>query len=228
MDQALLEEYLRKYPSGHFAELAQLQLDRLLAQQGEKKVAIAPQEGNPFTKGSATANTAYRIGDSYQFQVMDPYSKAVQGTVSTEITQITETEVIFSDGRVFDLLGNLLRHRDGRRISASQLQPLEYAIGKRWSSRFTVTFPNGLTSTNDVDGHIATREKITVPAGTFDAFRIEVRGVIVAPKGVLRSELNAWRAPDLVRVPLVREEIRKAGGRTVYAERTELVSFKQA
>ena len=35
-----LEDYLRRYPSGQFSELAQLRLDQVLARQGEKKVRI--------------------------------------------------------------------------------------------------------------------------------------------------------------------------------------------
>src|SRR5262245_515268 len=37
---APLEDYLRRYPSGNFAELAQLELDAVLARQGERKIEI--------------------------------------------------------------------------------------------------------------------------------------------------------------------------------------------
>ena len=36
-----LEEYLRRYPSGEFSELAQLQLDPVLSRQGEKRIEVA-------------------------------------------------------------------------------------------------------------------------------------------------------------------------------------------
>src|SRR6185369_10060646 len=40
-DPAPLESFLRQFPSGPFAELAQLQLDRALAKQGEQRIRIA-------------------------------------------------------------------------------------------------------------------------------------------------------------------------------------------
>ncbi len=58
-----LEDFLRRYPSGRFVELAQLQLDRVLAKMGEKKVEVISAPENPYTKGTATANTAFKIGD---------------------------------------------------------------------------------------------------------------------------------------------------------------------
>ena len=53
------ENYLRQYPSGKFAELAQFRLDTLLEQAGEKRVQLAPSAGNPNTAG--TANTSTRV-----------------------------------------------------------------------------------------------------------------------------------------------------------------------
>src|SRR5689334_16433522 len=46
-----LEEYLRRYPSGRFSELAQVQFDRQLARRGEKKVDAVSAPRNPYTKG---------------------------------------------------------------------------------------------------------------------------------------------------------------------------------
>ncbi|HXD97968.1 MAG TPA: caspase family protein, partial [Candidatus Acidoferrum sp.] len=75
-DPAPLEDYLRRHPSGRFAELAQLQLDRVLARRGERKIRIASAEGNPFTKGSAAANTGWSVGDSYTYRVLDRLTSA--------------------------------------------------------------------------------------------------------------------------------------------------------
>jgi hypothetical protein len=226
-EPAPFEDYLRRYPNGEFSELAQLQLDRVLAKQGEKKIEIAKQEGNPYTKGSGTASTSYKVGDRYSIQVLDPFSKVVQRTFDTEVVRITDDEVQYNDGRIVDLLGNTRATRDGRRFSPNQLSPLEFAVGRRWSTRFTVTTADGHTADSQFDLRIAAREKIAVPAGTFDAFLIDARGVSHFAKGVVRSTVKVWRVPE-IRAPIAREELRTAGGRNVFAERSELVSYKQA
>ena len=47
--------------------------------------------------------------------------------------------MIFNDGKlVLDRLGNAVQLPDGRRYTPRQDQPLEYAVGKKWSTRFIV------------------------------------------------------------------------------------------
>jgi hypothetical protein len=45
-----LEDYLGRFPSGRFAELAQLQLDRVLAKRGERKIEVASAPKNPYIR----------------------------------------------------------------------------------------------------------------------------------------------------------------------------------
>ena len=227
MDQTLLEEYLRKYPSGHFAELAQLELDRLLAQQGEKKVAIAAQEGNPYTKGSAEFDVNYKLGDTYKFQRLDLYTKLVLGTGDQTVEKVTDSDVVFSGGLITDLLGNVKRFPDGRLLSANQNVPTEFAIGKAWTTRFHGKNASGQEAMFEFDYRVTARESITVPAGTFNAFRIDGRGYAGTPQGPLHQENRQWYDPQRVRMPVLRETIRRAGRRVIDAVRIELVSFKQ-
>lgn len=142
-ERAPLEEYLLRYPSGRFSELAQLRLDVVLARQGEKRIEVVSDANNPFSRGSARANTRYQIGDSYTYRSLDGYTKAVQATYTNTIVEITDKEVIYDRGLVTNLLGNRLRAPDGRRFTAGQDAPLEFAVGKRWTTRFYVMPPNG-------------------------------------------------------------------------------------
>src|SRR5262249_54685883 len=169
-----IEEYIRRYPSGRFAEIAQAQLDAILAREGEKKVEVITSAQNPYTLGSATASTKYKVGDSYTYHEMDLYSKVVQGTYTATVTSITEREILYNNGRIVtDLLGNPVRARDGREYSPNQIAPLELKVGKRWSTRFTVFNPRFGRFANSQELRIVGKEKVTVPAGTFDCFRIE-------------------------------------------------------
>jgi hypothetical protein len=226
-----LEEYLRLYPNGNFSEVAQLRLDRLLAAQGEKKLRAPSQEGNPFTKGSAEADTNFAVGDSYTNRVSDLFTGIEQSTFTMTVVQITESEVLFDSGVTIDLLGNVRRTRRGERFSPRQQYPLEYIVGKRWTTRFESTNPQGATGTSVLDLNIAGRERITVPAGTFDAFRIEGFGYTTGlPVGPVEMRPKWWMAPDQVRWPIRAEDNRKVAGkqRILAATRTDLVSFRQA
>lgn len=233
-----VEEYLRRYPSGRFAELAQLELDTLLAAQGEKPVAIVSARDNPHTAGTVRADTRFRIGDQYAYRHINRIPRGETTDSAQTVTAITDDEVVFNDGDyVCDLLGNTRKVRDGRRFTPRQELPLEFAIGRRWTTRFEVSAgmpgASGPAGTVDMEFRIVAKEKVTVPAGTFDCFRIEGVGVNRQPP---RPDIDLfhkqWRAPELVRRPVAGEELRRRviGGHVtdVYVQRNELISFKQA
>jgi hypothetical protein len=223
-----IEEYLRRYPSGRFCEIAQVQLDGILARQGEKKVEAVSAAENPYSQGTATFKPAYKVGDMYTYNFMDLYSKVVSQTNSVRITEITDTQVIYNNGRVItDLLGNPLLHPDGRRLTPNQIVPTEYRVGKRWRTRFNVTHPRFGEFRNTFDIRIAARERITVPAGTFDCYRLEAIGLSEGAQA-LRFEVTGWMAPDKCRRGIARNEIRRNQYTIIHAERSELVSFTQA
>jgi len=232
---APFENYLRQYPSGQFSELAQLQLERLLAQQGEKPVQIAPSEGNPFTTGSARANTAYKVGDTYAFRRYDISSGRLKGHFANRVSAITDTEVLFNDGRsATDLLGNTTLFADGRRLKGSQALPLEYAVGKHWISRFNLTNNSGMQFQVEFEFRITAREKITVPAGTFNCFKIEGKGVSRRnfSNVTVTASNTFWMAPDQCRAAIRREVVRRVytprGIETLEDDRYELESFSQS
>ena len=223
-----VEDYLRRYPNGDYAELAQLKLDRLLARQGEKKVEIAKQEGNPFTKGSAIANTAFKVGDTYSARTFDMNTKVERGSGTGTITQITDDEVIYSHGLVTDLLGNARRLPNGRRLFGDQSVPLEYSIGKRWHTRYDVAHETMGAIVVKLDFRIAAREMVTVPAGTFNAFRIEAEGASFHSNGVTQIRRKIWRDPDKVRVVVANENTEHNRGRLVQNDRRELTAYKES
>jgi len=240
-----LEDYLLRYPSGRFAELAQLRLDQLLAQQGEQRIEIVSDTKNPFTKGSATANTRYKVGDNYTYRSLNTYNKSILETFTTTVAEITDTEVIYDRGLVTDLLGNVLRTPDGRRLSANQGLPLEFAVGKRWTSRYHVmrddvgsTTKGGLkpaagtrVGAVDMDYRIVARQPVTVPAGTFDTFHIRARGWSTGMGAniyPIRVELETWFAPGQVRRPVILESRRTTGPKVLEATRLELVAFRES
>jgi hypothetical protein len=117
--------------------------------------------------------------------------------------------------------------------TANQLEPSEYAVGKQWRTEFRVSTPSGAEGTTTMDLRIAARETITVPAGTFKAFRIEGRGVFndQMHRHAEETRLTKWVAPDRLRMPIVIDEIRQRGvgkrGRVTQSRRLELVTARE-
>jgi hypothetical protein len=229
LDPAPFEAYLKRYPSGRFSELAQANLDALLAAQGEKKAEVVSSAANPYSKGFARADTDYRIGDTYSYTIADLYSKVEQNTSLLTVTKLTPREVFYNEGKaVTDRLGNPRLIMGSFNISGNQSNPAEFQLGRQWSTRYTGESQIGELTT-ELNLRVVARESVTVPAGTFDTFRIEAHGVRFGGKSPLQIRSKTWFAPDKVRRFVAREEVRTAGrGKVIFAERQELVYFKQS
>jgi uncharacterized caspase-like protein len=231
-DSKPFEDYLLRYPSGRYSELAQLQLDRLLSAQGEHRIEVVSSADNPFSKGTVVAKTRHAVGDTYTYRQIDTMTKLENAIHTQTVAQITDTQVIYDNGQVTDLLGNLVRASDGRMFGPAQFVPLEYAVGKRWNTRCKVTNAHGDDGQLDLDLRITAREAVTVRAGTFNAFVIEGVGWSIGPWGSLLTKRKLWITPDACRRPVASESYRQVTrgsmARVLTSEREELVSFKEA
>jgi hypothetical protein len=224
-----LEDYLRRYPSGRFAEIAQAQLDRILAQQGEARIEAVSAPQNPYTLGSAVARTDHKLGDTYTYNLLDEYSRVVHETVTQRITGVTPQEVTYDDGKMItDLLGNWILQRDGRSYTPYQMLPAEFVIGRRWDTRYTVNNPTRGLFHLRFELRVTGRERIRVPAGSFDAFRIDGRGMQYGTSVNGPVEATFWCAPQLVRRPVASSYITRMFAFTGRADREELAAFKES
>ena len=219
-----LEEYLRRYPSGEFSQLAQAVLNGVLAREGEKKIQIASSEGNPYTKGSAEFNTNRKVGEIYTTRITDIFTKIVRQPPASTVTRVTESQVFYDNGTITDLLGNVQRFADGRQSSGGQNVPIEFAVGKHWVSRSVTTGRDGQKFDVEIEFRVAARESITVPIGTFNAFRIDGRGTALASRFTVEINNKQWWVPDRFAVAVAREDRRRwpSGG---VADLYELVSY---
>jgi hypothetical protein len=236
---APLEDYLRRYPSGRFAELAQLALDRVLARQGEKRIDVVSAKENPYSKGTVMADLHFKVNDTYAYRELDLETKAVKRTFSNTVTEIRENEVVFDSGLILDLLGNVIQVPGRRRYSPRQDHPLEFALGRRWTTRYIQTnLQYGNSQAMEAEFHISGKEPITVPAGTFDCYVVEglQQGITPARKKV-EARSRRWLAPDQARSFIATEVVAKLIEnrwpmapieQIIESTWTELVSFKQA
>lgn len=126
---------------------------------------------------------------------------------------------------------------------------LKTSGSRHWLTQFRITAPKGRSGLNEMELRIVAREKITVPAGTFNTFRNEGRGVFEMGQGIVEvTNLTKWMAPDEVRREIALEQTREVSGRggggrrgaarrpgpggrsstVVQSVRWEQISFKQS
>lgn len=110
------------------------------------------------------------------------------------------------------------------RDAPRQFAPAELQVGKKWTAAF-VTNRKGAAESVHFDVQIARREKISVPAGAFEAFRIEASGWNKTAGAKL--EVTMWLAPG-VNFPIKSESLMRArNGQLKSTERHELLALRQ-
>lgn len=182
---------------------------------------------NPFTKGTAKIDPNYKVGDRYRYRVLDLFTKLeTRESRGGMVKEVTDTEVIYGNGRVTDLLGNLVRDPQGRTFVGNQIFVAEYSVGRKWTTIFRGTRRDFEEDEWTMDLKVVAREPVTVPAGTFDAFKVEGNGFIRGNSN--RIAMIYWVAPDRVR-PFIAQEITQhgRGKRFKKTDRIELIGFRQ-
>jgi hypothetical protein len=234
---APLEAYLRQYPSGRFAELAQLRLDKSLAAQGEKPIEPVPSAGNPFTVGTVRTDTHFRVGDSYSYRVLgDPGKDLDPDGFTGIVTAINENEVILNDGRaIIDLLGNTIRTRNGVTFTPRQDQPLEFAVGRRWETQYTRSRDGKVVTRCVEQFRIVAREDRHGACGHVQLLPRRDERDAFSPRRAAPHRCHhhllvraADRTPPIARDRTNRTVEKKGHVRTIFSDRIELVSFKQS
>src|SRR5262249_19245816 len=112
----------------------------------------------------------------------------------------------------------------------AQILPTEFAVGKRWTTRFKIRTQKG-DGEVELELRIVTRESITVAAGTFDTYRIEADGWTVGSwSGSVHTQRKMWIAPGTGGRAMAWGELGKRDGiqsKVPAREGGELVSNKQ-
>lgn len=252
--------YLRTFPNGRFAEIAQVRVARLLeeAEMAAKAAAakaaevpspaIAPvraalaldiragiplpailqSSANPYSAGLYPLGRRYTVGDQATFRESDVLTGVEQRVYTFRVTKVdTQADRAEINGGkgIIDLMGNPLKAGDREFDVPRQQHPAELQVGKKWTATFVQSRKGFVANSISIDFRIARREMVTVPAGTFDAFRVE--GLAWSATYGTRTEFRLWLVPR-VNFPVKREVVSRArDGRFIETERHELVSLKQ-
>jgi hypothetical protein len=191
----------------------------------------APQllqpSANPYSAGIYPLGRKFTVGDSATFRKSDILTGVEERTYSHRITRVDQEAdrvEINSGWGITDLMGNPIKEGNVEYGAPLQFTPAEYQVGRKWTAVFIRT-EKGRTTNSYYDLHIVRREKVTVPAGEFDAFRIEAQGLSKTYGDAL--EVVQWQVPGLNFRVKLEWVVRNRSGRLTVTERNELISLRQ-
>ena len=271
--------FLRDYPSGRFAEIAQTRLAYFAARdeaarapvqiaaapaqpalsavpaQGPAPTVAAPEivlseprvrepaqlvvgsgpdvpvlmrpSANPMSAGTYAIDRGYSVGDEVVYLQSDPVYGGATKKLTWRVTKVDldADRVEINDGFiVLDSMGNPLVWDGATYEPRLQAIPAEVQVGKRWTTRFN--FQRGADRSESYYHYvIVARERVKLPFGEIEAFRIDGDGF---NSFGARLTIRHWLVPG-VNYSLRTDTIRYDGRslRVQYAERREMVSCRQ-
>jgi hypothetical protein len=159
-----------------------------------------------------------QVGDSWTYDSIDGYKNVREFTIESRAAEVGADRIVFEWKRTDERAsGSWIVNRDldwieRRSTSGSNVADPFYpslsfplSVGKKWSQKvkFVARYEQEKTVEADLEGRVIGWEKVTVPAGTFDALKIEVSGPYKGYsgnfnwKGLMRDVI--WYAPEVKR-----------------------------
>ena len=197
--------------------------------------------GSPSSAGRFPIGRKYTVGDVATFRRLDMDSNDSRRTFEHIVTGVDlESDRVEVNGGmlVWDTMGNLRRNIEGVTWDTPpQFIPIELQVGSKWSAATRIT-RRGQSGLLRFSFRITTRERIVVPAGSFDAFKVEGKGT--SPMLLDAIEIRGWTGGTVLHtetlwlVPYLNFAIRHDREAHSHpftdrfrAERVELVSARQ-
>jgi hypothetical protein len=162
-------------------------------------VAVPPAKVKPLSKTVKAEHPVWQVGDLWRFRGL------LSGAVRIDkFIRRDESMLVFLDqgveGYYLDLAEAFALKKVDHRIAVEEFNPpLEYyrwplEVGKHWTVESEVSRGPQL---GRLRGEVAveTYEEITVPAGTFEAFKLRARFKLSAPLDHGAEEVVVWYAP---------------------------------
>ena len=177
-----------------------------------------------------------KVGDAWDHQTTDMFSGSIVRRYTLTLRAITTDEWQF-DRSVTDKSWNLLREvRDGKVVTKWTPKRLQYEfplrVGKTWTAK-GVREHEGVVSENVVDFKVVRQERVLVPAGVFDTFRVEGTGRYKSVhkdgksgEGTVRHRY--WFSPETGSFVAYEYEETNWKGVLSRNERDELVSYRRS
>lgn len=196
--------YLKTYPNGLISQQATAALERLAAAK------ISPQADQNGMLQSA--GPRFRVGDTFQFAIRNANTGLEKSRSDSVVTNIKDGIVEINNGStLLTIDGAVIRNRYIANVDPPRLdQPGgDYSVGAKWTSRSVQTNPDGFKLIRDEEVKIVALEEVTVPAGTFKAYRLELNGRL---SNGTQVNLTYWAQPGWGLPIKILREIRPRGG----------------
>lgn len=233
--QAQEQEAALKAAQARQAEAARQELERLAAAADAHRI-VASQAPlpptvqlakTPYFQGMNPHRRDYRVGDAYEFRVVDKFTQASR-PMTLKVTAVDETadRVEYNNGEFgTDLMGNTTSNQRGSMGTPRQFYPSELVVGKHWRTQFKQNRVSGLTYTFRYDVKVVAKETVEVPAGRFEAYRIEANGYNMDLNAQIKRTI--WVAPG-VNADIAHETyVRLSNGTIEQNDRQELVALSR-
>lgn len=189
--------------------------------------ALLRPSQNPNSAGLYPLGRKYSIADEAIYRLMGLYTGTERDTYALRVSSITrwpDRIFINVENIIWDSMGNWLRWDYQESETPKQLVPAELQVGRKWTATYHAKRGGQSLPRSSIDYRIFARERVTVPAGTFHAFRIEGRGWA---EGNYLEETQ-WVLP-WVNFPIRLDRMMRAGNAPglLMADRHELLSLTQ-
>ncbi len=163
---------------------------------------VFAQAVTPTPKIAEQEVWVYEKIDGRRDTLEDRCSETVTGVSATQMTFRVKCEKGAEYDAVYTLEGNFVSG-DGRKHS-TYLPSLHFPLGvtSSWNEKYQLV-KDGVTIFGNLDVKVVGFEKVTVPAGTFDAFKLEYKGYYSRSdypgfSGFMKQ--TYWYAPALKRL----------------------------
>ncbi len=180
------------------------------------------------------------VGDLYRYRSIDGLTLEPQADFSHRVVSVDEREIVIQVRntkndkvllRYFNRDWNLLDNGQAKYEPFYSEFRFPMSVGMTWTQNFTCIGAEGTTLAGYLTGKVAALEPVTVPAGAYDAYRIEREAEFRGTGGntqVTRWHIATWYAAAVGRF-VRREETAIRDGRVrtkVYEELIEHVPAK--
>jgi hypothetical protein len=147
------------------------------------------------------------VGDNWKFRTLDGFTNEIQFEATQRVVEINDREIVIELHNLskdktalhyFTREWNVVDTGDGKYDPYYPEFKFPLAAGVTWSEKYTWISSTGVASSGYVAAKVSAQEKVTVPAGTFDAYRIdrdqEVRDNNETAM-VTKTHMTTWYSP---------------------------------
>ncbi|MFD2454389.1 hypothetical protein [Ideonella paludis] len=196
----------------------------------------------PSPAGQVSTASGLSVGDRWNFQVVDKWRGEVVRNYSTQVKKVLpDGQWLTGGGTLMDPLGRVLESPRSDTQPRTLYKPYQarwwedMQVGQRRKVEYQIEVqnPDGDPTLRKVvaDMLVKARETVRVPAGEFEALRIEIDASVDSTRGSQRWANRwlhtYWYVPQLRYYAAVDIEVRSQTGQLERRDREELTSYEQ-